>query len=191
LVFSLAGTGYIGYRVYKEAAKPLPEILEDPKPAVTLPTNAQGQIELPTNGAAFTNHPTETTPPMPTSPSGGTVVIPGTTAPKPSSGEKRELKDVKVVSIKPGVPANFEFVTVTIRGKPKTIYTIKVYYSGHTNADTASGLTGNNYALISDENGTASWTWLVRTSPGRHKIVFGDGNRDGEATMEYAFETKE
>lgn len=65
-----------------------------------------------------------------------------------------------------------ETARISIKGKPDTEYSIKVYYS--TSASKASGLENKT----SDAEGCVSWSWKVggATSAGTYRIVISGGD---------------
>lgn len=69
--------------------------------------------------------------------------------------------------------------TVTIKGKPDTVYSIKVKYS--SGYSTAKGLEDQT----SDSNGVCSWTWRVggSTKSGSYPITISDGTDSYELTF--------
>lgn len=87
------------------------------------------------------------------------------------SNENNEFFDIQFISYPTTVRRNEE-VHVKIKGRPRTMYSITVYYP--SGPSTASGL----YDKMSDENGYVIWHWKIggRTSQGTHEIVVeGDG----------------
>ncbi|MGM9637937.1 MAG: hypothetical protein ACI3YK_08165 [Eubacteriales bacterium] len=69
--------------------------------------------------------------------------------------------------------------TVTIKGKPDTVYSIKVRYS--SGYSTAKGLEDQT----SDSDGICSWTWRVgaSTKSGSYPVTISDGTDTYELTL--------
>lgn len=102
---------------------------------------------------------------------------------EPVSDETAEpqIDGITVTELTSPVGRN-ETATISIKGKPDTEYTIKVYYS--TTASKANGLEKKT----SDVEGLVSWSWKVggSTNPGTFKIVITGGGEklETEFTVE-------
>lgn len=97
---------------------------------------------------------------------------------QPTESETDETGGIDLISLTSPVGRN-ETATVSIKGKPNTEYTIKVYYS--TTASKASGLEKKT----SGADGLVSWSWKVggSTKPGTFKIVISGGGEKIETSF--------
>lgn len=75
------------------------------------------------------------------------------------------------VIVAPGDVKRGNSATLTICGRPNTLYSIKVKYS--SGYSSAGGLADT----LSDEDGICSWSWRVgvNTSPDEYEIIISDG----------------
>lgn len=71
----------------------------------------------------------------------------------------------------PGEVKRGSMATLSIKGLPNTVYSIKVKYS--SGYSSANGLVDT----MSDNEGNCSWTWRIgaKTSPGEYDITISDG----------------
>lgn len=76
---------------------------------------------------------------------------------------------IAVIAV-PGDVKRGSSATLTICGRPNTLYSIKVKYS--SGYSSAGGLTDT----LSDEDGICSWSWRVgvNTSPDEYEIIISD-----------------
>lgn len=83
----------------------------------------------------------------------------------PSGGE------LIMVTKVPGEVKRGSKATLSIKGLPNTVYSIKVKYS--SGYSSASGLVDT----MSDDEGNCSWSWRIgaKTSPGEYDITISDG----------------
>lgn len=112
-----------------------------------------------------TDLPATVTSPVDTSPS--STPIPQTTADSKDDPIQTRLVLLEFTQ----TVAKGKNATVTIKGKPDTLYSIKVKYS--SGYSTAKGLEDK----ISDVEGICSWTWRVSasTKPGSYPVTISDG----------------
>ena len=117
------------------------------------------------------------------------ATVSATTVPITGKPTEGSATDKPTAAITPIVFTNYtnevqagEVATVTIQGKPLTLYEIDVIYSSGSSA--ADGLEPKQ----SDENGNVTWEWEVgsKTTPGTHTIIV----KGGGANKSVKFEVK-
>ena len=99
-----------------------------------------------------------------------------TTQPTGQTTQPTQQETVLQVITWPETVSGGETGTVTVKGKPNTAYTIKVYYK--SGPSSAKGLE----ETVSDAEGFVTWTWKVskNTTPGDFKIVVTGGGETVE-----------
>jgi len=104
----------------------------------------------------------------------GTTTIITTTMATTSQTEATTVATIPIelISVSSPIQAGDE-ATVTVKGLPKTKYSIAVFYS--SGQSEAAGLESK----VSDENGKVSWTWSVgsKTKPGYYALTITGDNQ--------------
>lgn len=162
------------------------------------PSSSTGTVQTRSPSDAVTSSPAEsvveTTLPTQTQPSqpGTKPTAPATqptepetkptvpaTQPTESATVPTEDKPSTIVFITwPETITGGETGTVTVQGKPHTVYYIQVYYK--SGPSSAKGLEDK----LSNADGFVTWTWKVskNTKPGDYKIVVTDGEETAEVS---------
>lgn len=98
---------------------------------------------------------------------------PATKPPVTAPPATKPADDIPQIYAWDGTVSRNEVVTLTVKGKPDTRYTIKVYYS--SGASKADGLEDH----VSDGSGLVSWTWKIggKTNPGEYHIEITGGDK--------------
>lgn len=146
----------------------------------TTESSSTALVVVPITDPVTTTNPMTTTK-SPTTPEPETVPLPVTTIVTTTTATKSTIASPSteaptvvtsiMVTRSPGAVKRGSIATLSIKGIPNTVYSIKVKYtSGYSSA---KGLVD----AMSDGEGNCSWSWRIgaKTSPGEYDIIISDG----------------